>query len=109
MTHAIYEISVAELDTLLKTDEAFFLLDVREPNEAAISQIPASVMIPLGQVAQRLSELPKDVPIVVYCHHGGRSARAAQFLQEQGFTDVKNLRGGIDAWALEIDPDTQRY
>jgi sulfur-carrier protein adenylyltransferase/sulfurtransferase len=109
LTHSISEISVVELDNLLKADEAFFLLDVREPSEGTIGQIPASIMIPLGQIAQRLAELPKDVPIVVYCHHGGRSAKAAQFLQEQGFTDVRNLRGGIDAWSLEIDPDVARY
>ena len=95
----------AELDS----DRVPFLVDVREPKEAAICMIEGSVLIPLGELPLRFNEIPRDQPIVVQCHHGGRSARAVQFLLDQGYEDVRNLAGGIEAWSLQVDPATPRY
>ena len=65
--------------------------------------------IPLGEIERRAAELPRDRPLVMVCHHGGRSQHAAAFLAGAGFTDVHNLRGGVEAWALDVDPTMKRY
>ena len=80
-----------------------FVLDVREPHEYEINRIGGSTLIPLGELAERFSELDAR-DIVVQCKSGRRSARAASFLREHGFKNVKNLKGGILAWVTEIDP-----
>ena len=85
------------------------LLDVREPFEVAISVIPGSRHIPMRQIPESLAELPRDRLILVQCHHGGRSLRVTQFLRANGFTQVTNVAGGIEAWAGEIDPTLARY
>ena len=85
------------------------LLDVREPWELAICHIEGAVAIPLGQLGARLGELDPARPLVCVCHHGSRSQQAAVALDHAGFTDVHNLRGGIDAWADEVEPGLQRY
>jgi rhodanese-related sulfurtransferase len=85
------------------------VLDVREPWELAICHVEGATAIPLGQVAARAAELPDDRPIVCVCHHGARSQHAALLLRNAGFGDVYNLRGGIAAWADEIEPDMARY
>lgn len=85
------------------------VVDVREPWELAICRIDGSMSIPLGQIAQRVGELPRERPVICVCHLGARSQHAAMFLTSAGFTDVYNLRGGIAAWADEVDPATQRY
>jgi adenylyltransferase/sulfurtransferase len=82
----------------LANGEDVFLLDVREPNEVVEWAYPIGINIPLGQVADRLSELPTDRTIVVACHMGGRSAAAATALSEAGY-DAENLTGGALAWA----------
>jgi rhodanese-related sulfurtransferase len=82
----------------LADGEDVFLLDVREPDEVAEWAYPIGINIPLGQVGDRLSELPKDRTIVVACHMGGRSAAAATALSEAGY-DAENLTGGAVAWA----------
>ena len=107
--HKIVEINARELKALCDRNARHLLLDVREPDEYAHCKISGSVLIPLGELPARFSELPKDREIVVHCHHGGRSAQAARFLAEQGFAGVKNLTGGIDAWSCEIDPSVPRY
>jgi adenylyltransferase/sulfurtransferase len=89
--------------------EDFFLLDVREPNEYQIGRIPGSTLIPLGEVPQRLKEIPRDKEIIVQCKMGGRSAKAAQFLRQQGYGRVKNLKGGILDWSDKIDPTVPKY
>ena len=89
--------------------EAPVLLDVREDRELAICRIPGSLHIPMGQVPAELSQLQADAPLVAICHHGARSYQVAMFLEQQGFSDVYNLQGGIDGWAREIDPDMARY
>ena len=75
-----------------------FLLDVREPDEYASGHIAGITLIPMGEVAARLSELPKDKEIIVTCRTGNRSGQVADFLREQGFTNVHNMEGGIVAW-----------
>ena len=84
------------------------LLDVREPWEYALAHLPDSILIPLQSLPHRFSELPRDREIVVLCHHGVRSMTAITFLQKQGFTQLKNLAGGIDLYS-RIDPTIPRY
>ncbi len=85
------------------------LLDVREPFEHAIAAISGSRLIPLGELPARLRELDGHAAIVAYCHHGVRSARARDILQAAGFSNVRSLRGGIDAWSQTVDPTLARY
>jgi sulfur-carrier protein adenylyltransferase/sulfurtransferase len=85
------------------------LLDVREPHEVEICRIPDTTLIPLGSLPDRLDELDPGAPLVVHCKVGGRSAKAVRLLLDHGFSDVRNLRGGILAWAEEIDPEMPRY
>ncbi|MGA8302952.1 MAG: rhodanese-like domain-containing protein [Thermoplasmata archaeon] len=86
-----------------------FLLDVREPDERELAAIEPSVHIPMRDVPGRLSELPTDREIVVYCHGGTRSAMIAGFLEGKGYRNVANLSGGIDAWSRAVDPKVPRY
>lgn len=102
------EITAVELKRLLDEERKPFLLDVREPHERGIAHI-GGTLIPLGVLADRLHELQKNQEIVVYCHHGIRSAHAVGLLRRAGFTNVKNLSGGIDAWARTVDPLMPRY
>ena len=85
-----------------------FILDVREPHEYEIVNIGA-YLIPLSALRKRIDELDPSKEIVVHCKSGARSARAAEFLRKNGFKSVKNLVGGIDAWAERIDPSLPRY
>ncbi len=85
------------------------LLDVREPWEWEFAHIDGALHVPMGQVPARIGELDRDAPLVVICHHGGRSRHVAGWLEAQGFADVSNFDGGIDAWSLEIDPSIPRY
>jgi rhodanese-related sulfurtransferase len=85
------------------------ILDVREPHEYEICHIDGSILIPLGELPSRVNELDTADEIVVHCHHGIRSLRATRFLRDMGFKKVRSLRGGIDAWAEEYDPDMPRY
>lgn len=105
----INEISPQELKTRFDQRVSVVLLDVREPEEVAIVRLPGAVHIPMGEVPGRLHELDPDKEIIVYCHHGVRSLRVAQFLAQRDFTKVVNLAGGIDAWAIEVEPGMQRY
>ena len=103
------ETTVTELKKKIDAKDDFFLLDVREPNEYQIGRIPGSTLIPLGEVPQRVGEIPRDKDIIVHCKMGGRSAKAAAFLRQQGFTNVKNLKGGITDWSDKIDPTVPKY
>jgi adenylyltransferase/sulfurtransferase len=82
---------------------------VREPNEYQINRIPGSTLIPLGELPRRYQELPKDREIVTQCKMGGRSAKAQDFLKSVGFTNVKNLKGGILEWIDKVDPSQPKY
>ena len=85
------------------------VVDVREPWELELCRIDGALAIPLGEIARRADELPRDRPLVLVCHHGGRSQHAATLLAGAGFGEVHNLRGGIDSWALDVDPTMKRY
>lgn len=85
------------------------LLDVREAWEVATAHVEGSIQLPMGQVPSRLAELDPNAPLVVMCHGGMRSLQVAQYLTEQGFAEVYNLSGGIDAWSQEVDPAVPRY
>lgn len=102
-------LTVKELQRLRASDPGVQLLDVREPQEWAIGRIQGATHIPMGVVPVRANELDTARTLVVYCHHGVRSARVQLILKQQGFTDVRNLTGGIDAWSREIDPTVPRY
>ncbi|MDE2482514.1 MAG: sulfurtransferase [bacterium] len=103
------DISVSELARWRDEQKDFVLLDVREPGEVATAAIPGALVMSMRTVPARLHELPKDRPIAVLCHHGGRSFQVARFLQAQGFADVVNVDGGIDAYAAQIDRTIPRY
>jgi rhodanese-related sulfurtransferase len=105
----IREIGARELCERLARGETPIVLDVREPDEIRIARFAGAIEIPLGQLTARLHELDQTDEIVVLCHHGIRSARVASFLAQNGFAKVKNLAGGIDSWAAEIDPSVPRY
>lgn len=103
--------SAKELKDRLDEQEhsAPLLLDVREPWEFEHCRIEGALNIPMNQIPQQLDTLDSARETVVICHHGMRSLQVAQFLSRQGFADVINLSGGIDAWSLEVDPAVPRY
>jgi adenylyltransferase/sulfurtransferase len=101
-------ISVHELKEKLQKNEVL-LVDVREPFEYDIARIDGATLLPLGELPERIAELPRDKQLVIMCKSGSRSAEATAFLQQQGYQTVYNLRGGINAWAIEIDPDMATY
>lgn len=103
------EIDVLTLKTLRDKGEPHAILDVREPDEIAICRIDGAVHIPMQQVPARLAEVPADTALVVLCHHGSRSGMVTRFLRERGYDQAVNLRGGIDAWAVAVDPEMARY
>ena len=106
MSHTI---TVRELKDRMDKGDKVFLLDVREPHEYSIAKIEGSVLIPLGELPTSLEKLDQETEIVALCKMGMRSADAVMFLLQQGFTNVKNLVGGIDAWSVEIDQSVPRY
>ena len=103
------DITSFELSELLEKGESLFLLDIREPCEFELAQIPGSVNVPLTDLVQNLQKLQHSLPIVTICHYGYRSQQAAFILKEHGFIQVVNLKGGIDAWSQHIDPTVKRY
>jgi rhodanese-related sulfurtransferase len=105
----VTEISVAELKRRRDAGEPLLLLDVREPDELATASVAGATAIPMGQIPARLDELPRDVPIAVLCHSGGRSARVTQYLNQNGYPGAVNVAGGIEAWSVQIDPGVPRY
>jgi adenylyltransferase/sulfurtransferase len=105
----VLEINIDQFKEIRDNGNSVVVLDVREYHEYDICNIEGSVLIPLGEIADRIDELNEDDEIIVHCHHGGRSMKATQFLKDKGFKNVKNLAGGIDAWAEKYDPDMPRY
>lgn len=91
--------------------ESFLFLDCREPHEYDVARIDGTKLIPMSELADRLSELDayKSGEVIVHCHHGGRSLRVTHFLRQQGFEKAQNLAGGIDEWSQTIDPRVPRY
>jgi adenylyltransferase/sulfurtransferase len=103
------EISALELKDRLDGGDRLFVLDVREPNEYHICNIPGATLIPLGELPQRVGELDSSWDIVVHCRSGVRSAKAANFLRQSGFKRVRNLTGGILDWIDKVDPSQPKY
>ena len=104
-----WDISVSDLASRLRRGDKIRLVDVREPHEVAISSLPGEELFPLGQLAGRLQELDSAQEIVLFCKTGSRSTRALELLVSAGFRKVKNLRGGINAWAREVDTNLPVY
>jgi rhodanese-related sulfurtransferase len=106
----VAEIEPEELANLVRSGASdLLLLDVREDEERETARIEPSVHIPMNEVPGRLGEIPTDRRVVVYCHHGHRSALVAGYLEGQGYSRVLNLTGGIDAWAEIVDTSVPRY
>src|SRR5450631_2763483 len=104
-----FEISPSDAVALLRENKARFI-DVREPWEFATARIEGSIPMPMGDVPARAhQELDPDEHLVILCHHGMRSMNVTSWLRNQGFEQVQSLRGGIEAWATEIDPAVSRY
>ncbi len=104
-----WETTVDDLKARIDRREPVFVLDVRNPEEFQICRIPGSTLIPLPELPQRFRELDRDREMVVHCKSGMRSQKAIQFLRGQGFHKLKNLKGGILAWADRIDPTMPKY
>jgi len=108
-TSDMSDMTVLELKARIDAGTAPFILDVRETQEYQINRIAGSTLIPLGELPARVGELDPSVEIVCQCKMGGRSAKAAAFLRQQGFANVHNLTGGITAWVEQVDPSQPKY
>jgi len=105
----VREIDVTELARRRDSGETLAILDVREDWERDICALEPAIAIPLSLLPDNIEKLPKDNALVVLCHHGMRSLRAANWLRANGFDNVVNLAGGIDAWAQRIDRQMKVY
>ena len=103
------EINARETALLLKTDPSVRLIDVREDHERRLAYIEGSELITQELAQEMIANWPKDTPIIFHCHHGVRSLNAASHFINQGFTNVRSMKGGIDAWSLEVDLSVPRY
>ncbi len=103
------EVTALDLKQELEAGKPILLLDVREPHEYEIASIEGARLIPLGELPERLRELDDHAEIVTHCHHGARSLKALEILRAAGFSKVRSLKGGIDAWAVNVDPELPRY
>lgn len=105
----VAELTPRELRARLDAGEEPLVLDVREDWELGIARLPGVVHIPMREIPARLGELERDRDIVVMCRSGGRSLQVAEFLERNGFPSVANLKGGILAWARDVDPSVPTY
>ena len=103
------DLSPADLHRRLQAGDDLQLIDVREQAEFDYCHLPGSQLVPLDELPRRAAEIRAEGPVVVICHHGVRSAHAAGYLRHLGRTNVLNLRGGVDAWAVQVDPDFPTY
>ena len=103
------DVTVEELKFFIDNNDGVFLLDVREPQEHQICSIPGSVLIPLGELPNRISDLGGHEDVVVHCKSGVRSAKAVKILSDAGFKKVRNLSGGILRWIDVVDPSLPKY
>lgn len=104
----VRQLSARELKARLDAGEPLRLYDVRTPQERTIAVLPGAIHLDERAMAE-LETLPKDTPLVFHCHHGMRSQAAAEHFVRKGFRNVWNLKGGIDAWSVEVDPSVRRY
>ncbi len=111
MTDIPLEIDCLTVKQKLDASDDLLLVDCREPDEHAVAKIAGAKLLPMSEIADRLRELEpyRELLIVVHCHHGGRSLRVVRWLREQGYSQVQNLSGGIDAWSQQIDSTVPRY
>ncbi|MGH8224483.1 MAG: rhodanese-like domain-containing protein [Woeseiaceae bacterium] len=107
--NVVQEIEAAELQRARESGELWQVLDVREAWETEIASIRGTIIIPMSQLPGRLGELDRHRPLAVLCHSGQRSRRVSEYLLSIGFERVVNVRGGIDAWAVTVDPTLARY
>ncbi|MBO3272700.1 rhodanese-like domain-containing protein [Hymenobacter defluvii] len=104
------DLTPTDLHARQQRGETFQLIDVREPMEYDYCRIEGSHLIPLGELPRRTEEIATDRPVVLICHHGVRSMQALAFLQHRhGLNNLLNLKGGIDAWSREVDPEVAVY
>ena len=103
------EVSPVELNAELESGAQITLVDVREADELEVSVLPNVIHIPLGVFPDRFTEIPKDANIVVICRSGGRSGRATQFLEGQGYANVRNMATGMNGWASTVDSSLPVY
>ncbi len=105
------EISAQETRALLDAGVPLRLIDCREADEYAFCRIEGAELVPLstfaGEITARVPD--RDALVILYCHAGVRSARAADYMTAMGYTNVRSMRGGIEAWSLEVDPSVPRY
>ncbi len=104
-----FDITVQDYKEMRERGVDHVLLDIRGRDEREICHLDDDLHISMSEISMRYQELDPQKLIVVYCHHGIRSNQVAQFLDSEGFKSVKNLRGGVEAWAQEIDPNMPRY
>ena len=105
------EVDCRTVKQRLDAGQPVVLLDCREPDEHEIVRLPEARLLPMSQLMTRVGELDdvRDQPLVVFCHHGGRSMRVATWLRQQGFDQAQSMSGGIDRWAEEFEPTWARY
>jgi len=106
---AVSGVTPGELKDLLHQQQPPLLIDVRDPWEYEQAHIEGALLLPLDELYAKAPDLPHERELIVYCHHGTRSAAAAQLLMKYNYANVKNLLDGIHRWALEIDPTMPRY
>jgi adenylyltransferase/sulfurtransferase len=105
----VREATPDEIHRRLQRGEDILLVDVREPEEIAIASLPDALVCPLSRAADWLDRLPKEQPLVIFCHHGIRSMHAALALVERGHQNITNMTGGIDLWSTQVDLGVPRY
>jgi rhodanese-related sulfurtransferase len=109
MTSTFEILTPQEISSRLKAGESLCMVDVREQSEWDQGHISGALHRPLGNLISQDIDLPRDQDIIMYCHHGRRSAQACLLLRAHGFDKVYNMAGGIDAWSSCIDPSIERY
>ena len=109
MPHPPLDLTPADLHRRLQAGDDLQLIDVREEMEFDYCHLPGSQLVPLDELPRRATEIRTEGPVVDISHHGVRSAHAAGYLRHLGRTNVLNLRGGVDAWAAQVDPDVPVY
>jgi rhodanese-related sulfurtransferase len=105
------QLTAPDLNSLLQgaPEARPLLIDVREPWEFQLASIAGSTHLPMGEIPSRIQEIDSTHPTVVICHHGVRSLQVVAYLERQGFENLHNLQGGIDAWSREVDPTVPFY
>ncbi|MDQ1772631.1 hypothetical protein GQR60_19665 [Labilibaculum sp. A4] len=103
------EYTPLELAQEMEKRQDLLMLDVREHTEIQICHLKDAMHVPMGQIPNKLEDLPKNKDLVVFCHMGVRSKQVMNYLRKNGFSRVFNLKGGIDRWSVEVDPKVQRY